>query len=118
MPACAATVDAVEEHRAKAKAEHLGMDARPAAHDIMAVFMHRDDDRQRNDKGANSVEKIAEIGEKLVQIHILMVSLSRLPCGKKRSVSARPKRRQGTRLAVCLHHVIKVQRDISKPLPR
>jgi hypothetical protein len=62
LPARAAPVGARKQHRAEADAEHLGMDPRPAADDVMAVFMHRDDDRQRHDEGDKREGKVSEVG--------------------------------------------------------
>ena len=69
LPACAATVDAVEEHRAKAKAEHFGMDPAPAAHDVMAVFVDKDDDADGQNEKGQRPKKAARAEHRRQNVH-------------------------------------------------
>ena len=50
LPARAAPVHAREQHRTHPDRENIGVDAGPAAHDVMPVFVDRDDDRKGGDK--------------------------------------------------------------------
>ena len=47
LPACAAFVETRPKYRAEPQAENLGVNASPTANNIVAVFMHRDDDQKR-----------------------------------------------------------------------
>ena len=63
LPARAALVRPGPNHRAKAQTEHLGMDAGPAANDVMAVFMHEHDNKQRQHEGCDRIGKSPKAGD-------------------------------------------------------
>ncbi len=76
LPARAVLVDARRQHRAEAEREHLGLDARPAADDVVAVFVNRDDDGKRDDEGHQREGQVSENRDQ--GVHACAFSLSAL----------------------------------------
>ena len=60
LPARAVAVNAGPQAGTEADGEDLGMNAAPAPDDVMAEFMHRDDDQQGGDKGQSGPQRAAE----------------------------------------------------------
>ena len=60
LPARPVPVHPAGQNRTEPDREDLGLDARPAAHDVMTVFMDRDDDRKRRDESRDGPDQIAE----------------------------------------------------------
>ena len=54
--------------------EHFRMDARPAAYDVVAIFMDRDDDRQGDHKGEQGESGAAELRQYLRQVQVRLTS--------------------------------------------
>ena len=68
LPARAVPVRAAKQDRAETDREDLGMDTRPTAHDVMAIFMDRHDDGQGRDESRDREGEIAELGNEFHRV--------------------------------------------------
>ena len=88
LPFGAVFIYAAGQNGAKAQRKHLGLDAGPAAHDVVAVFVDGDDHREGDDKGRDGENQITkgrdQTGDDIQGTFVLLCCCHGLECAYTR----------------------------------